>query len=134
MGGMFQSDGRLMGEQQTIEIACDTAANSCTIPVKAPSFALVFLTEDAMAKSSPPTPTDTLTFATTAFTGHQHVLVDPSILVTMNGDGGVGARHTGSTSNQRTPSGSLLAAAIPAVTSLLALAFGCMLVVNGGRA
>lgn len=53
LGGELGSDGRLMGTQETVTIQCDTTAQTCAIPVKAPSIALVFLTDTAVQESSP---------------------------------------------------------------------------------
>ncbi|KIO17277.1 glycoside hydrolase family 79 protein [Tulasnella calospora MUT 4182] len=41
MGDQFGSDGRLRGEEQTQTVQCN--AGTCTVTVKAPQFALVFL-------------------------------------------------------------------------------------------
>lgn len=135
MGGQFGSDGRLQGTQNTVTIQCDQTNNQCIVPVRAPEFALVFLTDDAMTRSSPPDPSSTLTFATTALTKKGgHVVIDPSVLATMNGEGGPGQRYLGSTGkgtliNNGAPS-SLV---IPALGSLVALALGCMMVTGGLR-
>ncbi|CCO29455.1 hypothetical protein BN14_03468 [Rhizoctonia solani AG-1 IB] len=53
LGGELGSDGRLEGTQETVTIQCDTTAQTCAIPVKAPSIALVFLTNDGLTESSP---------------------------------------------------------------------------------
>lgn len=127
MGGLMAADGRMIGDQQTIEIACDQAANTCTIPVKAPSFALVFLSDiDGAAEE----PTSTLTFATTAYTAHgnQIVLVNPSVLATMNGDGGTQPRYTGSTSKNATPANDAMRLVAPAASLLVAMVIGCFVV------
>lgn len=135
MGGMFQSDGRLQGQQQTITIPCDQTANTCTIPVKAPSFALVFLTDDAMTRSSPPPGSSTLTFATTAYTGKGgHPVIDPSALATMNGSGGPnGQRVLGTTGKGKVmvpteKSAAAFGMVVPALGSVMALAVGCVMV------
>ncbi|KAG8947618.1 hypothetical protein FRC04_010552 [Tulasnella sp. 424] len=133
---IFTSDGRLTGDVQTIVIPCDQAANNCVVPVKAPSVALVFLSDDALSHSSPEDPASSLTFATSVFTARgQHPIIDPAVLKTMNGDGGVGPRHTGSTSKGQ--SAQLLgaaarSAAVPALVSVFALALGVMLVAGRG--
>ncbi|KAG8892735.1 hypothetical protein FRB99_002468 [Tulasnella sp. 403] len=129
--GILSSDGRLQGEEGTVTIPCDTAANTCTIPVYAPSFALVFLSDDARAHSSPATPTSTLTFATTAFTNaNQHPMIDPSVLKTMNGEGGPGPRHTGSTTKgqgNNVLNAAVSALSVPALWSLFAVVAGLFL-------
>ncbi|KAG8988112.1 hypothetical protein FRB90_002952, partial [Tulasnella sp. 427] len=133
---IFTSDGRLTGDVQTVTIACDTAANQCSVPVKAPSVALVFLDDDAVSNSSPENEASSLTFATSIYTGHgQHPIVDPAVLKTMNGDGGPGPRHTGSTSKGQglTQLGAAArSAAVPAIASIFALVMGVMLVVGRG--
>lgn len=53
MGGELGSDGRLNGTVETVTIQCDTTALTCAIPVKAPSIALVFLTDTALQSSTP---------------------------------------------------------------------------------
>lgn len=53
LGGELGSDGRLQGTLETVTIQCDTTAQTCPIPVKAPSIALVFLTDSALTESTP---------------------------------------------------------------------------------
>ncbi|KAJ7331318.1 glycoside hydrolase family 79 protein [Mycena albidolilacea] len=82
-GGIFESDGRPMGQEDVKTVPCDTTAGTCTIDVPAPGFALVFLTDDAFTenKGGP-----SMTFPTTAQTKtHNTAKVDPSILSTSNG-------------------------------------------------
>ncbi|KAG8939588.1 hypothetical protein FRC04_006210 [Tulasnella sp. 424] len=128
---IFTSDGRLTGDVQTVVIQCDQAANQCVVPVKAPSVALVFLSDDALSQSSPKDPASSLTFATSVYTGKggHHPHIDPAVLRTMNGDGGVGPRHVGSTSNPLTPmpGAATRSAAVPTFASVLALALAVML-------
>jgi hypothetical protein len=45
-GGPWTSDGTLKGEQQTITVDCP--GGTCSIPLNAPSFALVFLSQAAL--------------------------------------------------------------------------------------
>lgn len=101
LGGELASDGRLKGTQETVTIQCDTTAQTCAIPVKAPSIALVFLTDSAMQESSPQDSV-TQTFPTTAVTnaaaGKNTVTVDPSVLATSNGRGAAEHDLLGSTS------------------------------------
>ncbi|KAG8916728.1 hypothetical protein FRC00_014472, partial [Tulasnella sp. 408] len=133
---IFTSDGRLTGDVETVFIPCDQASNTCTVPVKAPSVALVFLSDDAIAQSSPADAASSLTFATSIYTGKgQHPIIDPAVLKTMNGDGGPGPRHTGSTSkgqSQQQLGAAARNAAIPALMSLFALAMGVVLVAGRG--
>jgi hypothetical protein len=57
----------MQGDIVTEEIQCDTAAGTCPVTVKAPSIVLVFLNDQALADSSPPSE-GPQTFATTAAT------------------------------------------------------------------
>ncbi|KAG8773967.1 hypothetical protein FRC12_002210 [Ceratobasidium sp. 428] len=102
LGGQMASDGRLMGEVETVTIQCDTTAQTCAIPVKAPSIALVFLTDTALQASSPQDSV-TQTFPTSIVTqrgnGGVTISVDPSVLATSNGRGGAQAAILGSTSS-----------------------------------
>ncbi|KAJ6577637.1 hypothetical protein B0H19DRAFT_932173 [Mycena capillaripes] len=82
-GKNFESDGRPMGDEDIKTVNCDTTAQTCTVDVPAPGFALVFLTDDAFTenKGAP-----TMTFPTTAHTKtHNTATVDPSVLSTSNG-------------------------------------------------
>ncbi|KAG9040129.1 hypothetical protein FRB95_000058 [Tulasnella sp. JGI-2019a] len=131
MGGMFQSDGRLQGTQVTETIECDTTNNQCLVPMRAPSFALVFLTEQAMQLSSP-SASSTLTFATTSLTkvNNAAALINPSVLATMNGGGGPGTRYVGTTGKSSgTISGASRGAMVSASASFVALVFGCMMTI-----
>ena len=94
------SDGRLQGTEQTQTISCN--AGSCTVPVKAPQFALVFL--DGQDSVNPQLGTQT--FATTVATKLiGTVIVPPSILATSNGRGGAQeALNIGQTSHGSTHS------------------------------
>lgn len=99
MGTSFASDGRLSGNVSTVTINCDTTAQTCTIPVYAPSIALVFLTPGALTNSTPP-PTAIMTFSTTVV-GTGSATVDPGALSTGNGQkgsGGLGSTSSGSSS------------------------------------
>ncbi|KAG9127511.1 hypothetical protein FRC07_012798 [Ceratobasidium sp. 392] len=102
LGGELSSDGRLMGEVATVTIQCDTTAQTCAIPVKAPSIALVFLTDTALQASSPQDSV-TQSFPTTIVTNKGNsgitVTADPSVLATSNGRGGAQAGLLGSTSS-----------------------------------
>jgi len=83
-GGFFESDGRPMGQEDIKTVQCDTTAQTCTIDVPAPGFALVFLNSDA--QSADTAGGSSMTFATTALTKtHNTVTVDPSVLATSNG-------------------------------------------------
>lgn len=94
MGASYTSDGRLYGEQETISIQCDMNAKTCSIPVYAPSIALVFLTTTAMQEAVGAEEA-TSTFATSVINVGS-ATVDPGALSTGNGQMGNGA--TGATS------------------------------------
>ncbi|KAJ6548770.1 hypothetical protein B0H19DRAFT_1221069 [Mycena capillaripes] len=82
-GQIFESDGRPMGQEDIQTVNCDTTANTCTVDVPAPGFALVFLTDDAFTESKG---APSVTFPTTAQTKtHNTATVDPSVLSTSNG-------------------------------------------------
>ncbi|KAG6818505.1 hypothetical protein H0H93_004435, partial [Arthromyces matolae] len=83
-GNKFEADGRPKGDLNVVRISCDVNANQCQIPLKAPSLALVFLTDPSSNFGPEATPAPT--FATTAYTRTAHtVAVDPSVLATSNG-------------------------------------------------
>ncbi|QRV79270.1 glycoside hydrolase family 79 protein [Ceratobasidium sp. AG-Ba] len=101
LGGELGSDGRLNGAVETVTIQCDTTAQTCAIPVKAPSIALVFLTTTAMQASSPQdsvTQTFPTTILTAKYAGGITISIDPSALAVSNGRGGAQAALLGSTS------------------------------------
>ncbi|KAJ7196712.1 hypothetical protein GGX14DRAFT_574781 [Mycena pura] len=39
-GGFFESDGRLMGQEDIKTVQCDTSAQTCSVKVPAPGFLL----------------------------------------------------------------------------------------------
>lgn len=81
MGTSFNSDGRLYGDEQTVEIQCTDG--NCVIPVQAPSIAVVFLDQEALDDSSVPA-TATQSFSTTVI-GEGMATVNPGALETGNG-------------------------------------------------
>ncbi|KAI0255417.1 hypothetical protein BJV78DRAFT_1175160 [Lactifluus subvellereus] len=86
-GSNFESDGRLQGSLDVRTVNCDTTAGTCQVKVPAPSFALVFLTDDALSAVSSHT---TLTFPTTAVTRTANtVFINPSVLAHSNGEYGM---------------------------------------------
>ncbi|KAF8529719.1 glycoside hydrolase family 79 protein [Hysterangium stoloniferum] len=97
-GGTFSSNGIPQGTLENVTINCDTTNNVCSVPVPAPGFALVFLTDEALEESTP-NPTAHLTFATTVTTVslRNTVTIDPAVLATSNGHGGLNQQR-GSTS------------------------------------
>ncbi|KAG9083591.1 hypothetical protein FS749_005915 [Ceratobasidium sp. UAMH 11750] len=96
LGNHFESDGRLKNEEVVQTINCENGA--CAIPLKAPSLALVFLTDQALRDSSPD-PSATQTFPTTFLTKVRHTAtIDQAVLATSNGRGGSWGNPLGSTS------------------------------------
>ncbi|KAJ7103817.1 hypothetical protein C8R44DRAFT_945254 [Mycena epipterygia] len=101
LGGFFESDGRLMGAEVVQIVSCDTGAQTCSVKIPAPGFALIFLTDDVYSESSA---ASTLTFPTTARTQTQNTAtVNPSVLATSNGHGaaldGLGSTSKGGVKN-----------------------------------
>ncbi|KAJ7146974.1 glycoside hydrolase family 79 protein [Mycena epipterygia] len=85
-GTNFASDGRPMGEEDIQDVACDTTAQTCTVTVPAPGFALVFLSDDAQTEGAAGGQAS-VTFATTARTQTRNTAtVEPSVLATSNGN------------------------------------------------
>ncbi|KAF8636081.1 hypothetical protein AX17_003787 [Amanita inopinata Kibby_2008] len=94
-GSTFESDGRFAGTEDIQTVQCDQSSNTCTIHVPAPSFALVFLTDDGVGQSEHG---PTVTFSTSVLTKTVNtVTADPAVLATSNGHGG-SQRRLGSTS------------------------------------
>ncbi|KAG9124057.1 hypothetical protein FRC07_013010 [Ceratobasidium sp. 392] len=125
LGNHFESDGRLKNEEVIQTINCENG--SCAIPLKAPSLALVFLTEEALRNSSPD-PSATISFETSVLTKVRHTAtIDQAVLETSNGRGGVWGAPLGSTSF-----GSISAAGanaiVPGLGVLAAVVFGAMVV------
>lgn len=101
-GGNFEADGRLKGEMVIEEMPCENG--KCRVRVPAPSFALVFLTDEALSESDSGA---TQTFATTAGTRtHNTATVESAVLATSNGHSGLDGMPLGSTS-QGSSSGAL---------------------------
>ncbi|KZO91654.1 glycoside hydrolase family 79 protein [Calocera viscosa TUFC12733] len=116
--GAQSSDGVLHGSLETEQIACDTTNNVCNIPMQAPSFALVFLSQEALQASTPQSGGgEALSFTPTATVGGGATGVDPGVLETSNG--GVLGDGSGSTSKE---SGSR-----PVVVALAPSAWGVLL-------
>jgi len=104
LGANFKSDGRLRGEETIVNVPCDTVANTCTITVPAPGFALVFLNDKAYGDSTPSG--NTVTFATTARTRTVNTAtIDPKALETSNGHSGKDRVDMQSTSKGSSPNG-----------------------------
>ncbi|KAJ7092343.1 glycoside hydrolase family 79 protein [Mycena belliarum] len=98
-GKMKAVDGRLQGTLDVRTIACDTGANTCLIPVPAPGFALVFLSDAAWDGVGDPQPA---TYSTSAYTKTQNTArIDPTALAASNGNSGkLWDSVTGSTSRK----------------------------------
>ncbi|KAK0230497.1 glycoside hydrolase family 79 protein [Armillaria fumosa] len=86
-GNIFESDGRLMGQEDIKTVNCDQNANTCPITVPAPGFALVFLNDEAFTETDGASP---MTFATTAVTKTINTAtVGQAVLSTSNGHSGM---------------------------------------------
>jgi hypothetical protein len=119
MGAAYTSDGRLYREQETVSIQCDTTAKTCSIPVYAPSMALVFLTTGAMQEAVS-SEQATATFATT-YVNVGSATVDPAALSTGNGQ--MGSSATGATSEgSAQTSGTAGILAVPSIMAVLLVA------------
>jgi len=106
LGANFESDGRLQGELNVVNVPCDTATNTCTITVPAPGFALVFLNDKSYTDSTPSG--ESLTFATTAFTKTINTAtIDPKVLETSNRHSGKDRTNMRSTSKGSSPNRSV---------------------------
>ncbi|CAE6486676.1 unnamed protein product [Rhizoctonia solani] len=82
----YVSDGRLQNQLDIVTIPCSNG--SCRVPMRAPSFTLVYLSDQELNEITP-TGVAAQTFPTTVTTRrYSHVFVDPSVLATSNGDGG----------------------------------------------
>ncbi|RDB17658.1 Beta-glucuronidase [Hypsizygus marmoreus] len=125
-GGIFQSDGRLQGTENITTITCDQTNNVCQIPVPAPAFALVFLTDDAFTENSGAPST---TFPTTAQTKTRNtVTIDPAVLATSNGHSGMGKDKLGSTSAGSISAASGLRHSLGGGVTLMALVSGALVI------
>lgn len=97
--------------------------------MKAPAFALVFLTDPTAIQDSPENPA--LTFETTAFTKTINTAtVDPSVLATSNGHSGKERQKLGSTSSGSVNAGEGLRALIPGISVLLSMLLGAGVVMT----
>ncbi|KAJ7057387.1 glycoside hydrolase family 79 protein [Mycena amicta] len=104
LGGVFESDGRLVGDEDIQTVQCVDAV--CAVKVPAPGFALVYLTDEVFSEAASAADGSgaTVTFPTTAKTQtHNTATVDPLVLATSNGhDGsidGMGSTSRGKKSN-----------------------------------
>ncbi|KAH8977414.1 hypothetical protein EDB92DRAFT_1999798 [Lactarius akahatsu] len=123
-GNNFGSDGRLVGDLNVTTVQCDTTANTCSVPVPAPGFALVFLTSDSLSAVSP---ASTVTYPTTVQSRTVNtIFIDPSMLATAYGHSGMG-NIRGATS-PGSSSASVPRATLPGASALLAAALGAVVV------
>ncbi|KAF8636113.1 hypothetical protein AX17_003816 [Amanita inopinata Kibby_2008] len=128
-GSYFESDGRPMGQESIQTVQCDQSNNACTIPVYAPSFALVFLSDDSLkeVESGPYT-----TYSTTAVTkSHNTATVDPSVLATSNGHGGFDKQRLGSTSKGSLSGAAGQTQALQGATVLATMAITALTLLRG---
>ncbi|CAE6456102.1 unnamed protein product [Rhizoctonia solani] len=133
LGNHFESDGRLKGEEYIHTIQCDPATNQCLIPLKAPSLALVFLTEAALEKSAPDAGA-IASFETSFRTRiHHTATVDQEVLATSNGRGGKGGHMSGSTSLGSADNGGMPGLGAPEMGCLMGLITGILMVLNYAR-
>ncbi|CAE6452467.1 unnamed protein product [Rhizoctonia solani] len=132
LGNHFESDGRLKGEEVIHTIQCDATTNQCSVPLKAPSLALVFLTDSALQNSSPAQDA-TASFGTSFQTRIRHTAtVDQAVLSTSNGRGGSNGHRVGSTSFGSIGNG-VPSLGIPGTRVLIGLVMGVVMAVNYGK-
>lgn len=129
-GGMFEADGQLHGQEETLEIPCPGGV--CSVVVKAPEIALVFLTEQAMADSGVgPAATPVETFTTSRYL-HQYntATVNAGVLATSNGQGGSNYRDMGryASTSRHANIHNAAERAVPGALALAAIALGVMLI------
>ena len=94
-GGYFESDGRPIGQESIETVQCNQG--NCSVIVYAPSYALVFLDNNALieVESGPSTTFSTSVIPTNTLT------VNPVVLATSNGQRGLSNfHHLGSTSKE----------------------------------
>lgn len=129
-GGMFQADGLLRGQEETLQLSCPGGV--CSVTVKAPEIALVFFSEEAMKDSGVgPAATPAETFTTSRWL-HQYntATVNAGVLATSNGQGGSSFRVAGryARTGRHGDAHSASERVIPGVIALAAVAFGAILV------
>ena len=124
LGNTFEADGRLSGDLNVTTVQCDTAANTCSIPIHAPCFALVLLTSDALSAVSP---ASTVTYATSTQTRTANTIyIDPAVVATSYGHSGMenvrGATSSGSNGAAR------MRGTLPGAVVLLTVVLGAVAV------
>jgi hypothetical protein len=122
LGNQYEVDGRFKGQLNVTTINCNTAANSCTVPVPAPGFALVFLDSTSPALSIGQA---TETFKTSAFTQrHNTATFDGSTIALSQGRSGSTRQNLAGTSANNVSSATRLALLGPNVVALTTLLLG----------
>lgn len=113
----------MKGDLDIVTIGCDLSNNICQVPVKAPGFALVFLTDSPAVRTDSEPP---ITFATSSQTRTINTAtVDPEVLATSNGKSGKERGLLGSTSKGSVTGGVTGAQAlVPNISQLLAMVGG----------
>jgi len=113
-----------MGQEDIQTVNC--VGGSCQVKVPAPSFALVFLSDDALSGADKG---GEQTFSTSIHTKTQHtVTVDPSVLATSNGHMGM-ANQLGTTSKGSGTNAAFgLSQALPSIAMLVSLVAGSLVV------
>ncbi|KAF8671099.1 Glycosyl hydrolase family 79 C-terminal beta domain [Rhizoctonia solani] len=133
LGNHFESDGRLKGQEVVHTIDCDPITNQCSVPLRAPSLALVFVTEAALQNSSPEQDA-TASFETTFLTRVRHTAtVEQEVLATSNGRGGRNGHRVGSTSFGSIGNGMAPNMGLPGMSALMGIALGTVMVMFYGN-
>lgn len=128
-GGLYESDGRPMGELNVSTVACDQTNNNCLIRVPAPGVALVFFDQtdpainDGSSSQGPKTFATTTIHAKTKSGAANTATVDTAVLATSNGSSAKDRTGVGSTSKGTTKS-SAGRVTVPFVGALLAALAG----------
>ncbi|KAF9051565.1 glycoside hydrolase family 79 protein [Panaeolus papilionaceus] len=106
LGPQLTVDGRFRGELDVVDVPCDVVADTCTVRVPAPGFALVFLDTSNEVLSIGQA---TQTFTTSAYTRvHNTAYMDPSLVAVSNGHSaknrvdGLGSTSVGSVAGTAT--------------------------------
>ncbi|TEB33970.1 hypothetical protein FA13DRAFT_124465 [Coprinellus micaceus] len=127
-GNNFEADGILKGDLDVVTIDCSVSENRCNIPLRAPSFAVVFMASDEVTGVGQAT----ATFATTAHTKARNTAtVDPAVLATSNGHSYQDRKNLGSTSHGSVTGHGVPQRAISAVAILTSMAVGGAFILNG---
>ena len=126
LGDALGSDGRLSGDKDIQTVTC--SGGTCKIQVPAPSFALVFLSDQALSESDNGA---NMTFPTTTSRTRtvNTATVNPSVLATSNGHGGFVHGVTYSTSKgELKASHAASEKVLPSVLALLGVVVGSAVV------